>query len=469
MDNFIGEIISRYDHYYKVISVVEGSKPKQYIISCSVCSLDEELYPLGSIKSTKHKLIKRNTTPCGCGGRNTYTKQQIEILIKRRLANTGYEFLSFVDRYDGFKSKVRVRDTYTGYEACSFTVGRIFERGISSTTTRYENTKDRHVEDFFNSGSFHKDTEFYRNPVDAKQWWYICPVCSKDEYSVKGLCTGRFKSNITLLKRGCMACRCSKGFKFTQDQRELQVNNICKNNGWTFIGWAEEFRGSHTRIDWECKLGHENQSSIDNFTRGKGCRGCAWATGDGYFPSRKLEADYLYVCSVTECRGTSYPIGQNYFKVGRSFYPDRRMKELAKESEKKDNTIRKFSIQYLYTGSHIDVYSMEQTIHKEIFAEDKPTNGYGSSELISNTALDKVLSYLKGIHTVNQIFDISMVEGKVNSVQRLCKGILTETINYEKLSEIELIRLIEKVSYKLSTIISGLDNTKKMLRKGCNG
>ena len=124
---------------------------------------------------------------------------------------------------------------------------------------------------------------------------------------------------------------------------------------------------------------------------GKGCKHCAVSTGNGYFPSRRDEDDYLYVMKINE--DNTNP--KNYFKVGRSFNPERRSKELKGEVNRKDERNMDFYPVIYLKGSHGKIYNLEQKIHKK-FENHKPVNGYGSSELIHNSVFLEVLEYLKG-------------------------------------------------------------------------
>jgi hypothetical protein len=73
-DNFIG---SRLCTGKGVLEVKEISHKvnyiKSYILTCNVCSQDEELWPYGSIISTKGRLSK-GQFPCGCSGNTRWSE-----------------------------------------------------------------------------------------------------------------------------------------------------------------------------------------------------------------------------------------------------------------------------------------------------------------------------------------------------------------------------------------------------------
>lgn len=73
---------------------VNGRKRRVYILRCSVCSKDEELWPVGSIVATMGSLV-RGASPCACTRRPSWTPRQYEIIIKRLCAIKNCEFVGF--------------------------------------------------------------------------------------------------------------------------------------------------------------------------------------------------------------------------------------------------------------------------------------------------------------------------------------------------------------------------------------
>ena len=78
----------------------QGShKGKNYLIfSCSKCSKDSELWPLGSIRCLPCE-IKRGIPPCGCKKSIVYKEHQNRIRVKRKCESLGYEFLGWDGNY----------------------------------------------------------------------------------------------------------------------------------------------------------------------------------------------------------------------------------------------------------------------------------------------------------------------------------------------------------------------------------
>ena len=142
IDDFIGFSKEFESNTLTVKECVGGKGNKRkYIIECNVCSLDSELYPYGSLTTTKSNLITRSTPNCGC---NPYKQHmqvwQHEIKVKRICESKGLVFDGWVEsftgtnttsvklicRYHGLSENTKVDKLYTnegGCEPCSQELG----------------------------------------------------------------------------------------------------------------------------------------------------------------------------------------------------------------------------------------------------------------------------------------------------------------------------------------------------------
>jgi hypothetical protein len=77
---------------------------KRYIFTCSTCSTDEELWPYGSISSTKSP-ITNGATPCGCAAKVKWTREQYVVRLKRSASFLGIEFKGFHGEWKGNQTK----------------------------------------------------------------------------------------------------------------------------------------------------------------------------------------------------------------------------------------------------------------------------------------------------------------------------------------------------------------------------
>lgn len=200
----------------------------KFILECSVCSLDEELWKYGTIKSSKWNL-KNGQVPCGCGG-TKWSENQFKILVTRFCLEKGYVFHGWSENYRGNKTLLRLENTNTGNFWNSTSIANLFNGRGDPSVAKIENAKQVRVEDKVHINSFLQAgfTEAYTfwrserlNSSGGKDYWhYFCPKCSNDEYFEAGLCDGIFEAQAGDLKSGQKSCRCSKVYRWTKKQRE---------------------------------------------------------------------------------------------------------------------------------------------------------------------------------------------------------------------------------------------------------
>lgn len=65
---------------FTVIRKVSGGSKGNFVLSCSVCSLDRELWPEGSIQTTFNNL-KCGQSPCGCSRSPSWSVDQIQLRV----------------------------------------------------------------------------------------------------------------------------------------------------------------------------------------------------------------------------------------------------------------------------------------------------------------------------------------------------------------------------------------------------
>lgn len=196
-----------------------------------------------------------------------------------------------------------------------------------------------------------------------------------------------------VLRRGALSCRCSSCYRWTQEQREYRIKKICKEEGFTFIGWGtkEGYKNALSKFEWLCARNHKCSTPVDSFLSGTRCRDCgflktkenSYGNGYGCYPERRDEKDYLYILNFND----------RYIKVGRSFNLHQRFNQLARKSKiiREDTTILQ-----VYTSTHQTVYDTEQWLHEELrergFEYNEP-DGLWSTELFDLDCTD-ALSYL---------------------------------------------------------------------------
>lgn len=309
----------------KQIEVLEWIRtPAVYKVYCHTCAQDPELHN-GAIYETSAAFLKTGGMPCGCAKHPMWTPKQYQVRIRRSLDGSTV-VLHPVDQ------AVSSRGDFVTV-TCSTHVGHVWEvqvgsllRGTRCRLCYNERTSLRnfipdeiHVRDFTESGYFAEGSLFWRDREEITKWNYTCGRCSTDEYVINGLCSGVFSSTSTRLKKGNLPCRCS-GFQaaWTKEQREYQISQSEKvlSQDYFFIGWAETYKGSWTKINMRCgNPQHGNwQVHLTTYINGKSlCPSCA-----PYGYSRAKQG-YLYVITI-EGNG-----GIRFVGYGISNVPKRRL------------------------------------------------------------------------------------------------------------------------------------------------
>ncbi len=164
-----------------------------------------------------------------------------------------------------------------------------------------------------------------------------------------------------IINKGSGCAKCSNKYRPTEQEALQKCTDICKEMNYEVIGFVDGYKGAHkTRFEYICKIHGKQGVSYNAFVnQGNQCRGC-WkdklkelGNGNGYYPERKDETDYLYVLNFNS----------KFIKVGRSFDVDERINGLKKPSESGIKNINKLRI---FTATHQEIYDFEQELHSEL-------------------------------------------------------------------------------------------------------
>lgn len=347
-----------------------SGRTKKYTIECSICSKDTELF-LDDFKSTKGHLVN-GYVPCGCAKSPRWSEYQYKVRVQRECRVRGYIFHGWVEKFKGCKTKLDLENLKTGNRWGSTNIDRLMRGKGDPEEGKLKRKESKTLDDNVHSKAFHKagfaeDYVFTRSTerVGSRGWdvyWdYTCPTCSTDEYVKAGVCSGVFTSFISSLKKGIKSCRCGKSYRWTQKQREYQINKVCHEEGLTFISWCDEkvgYKSNKSKFNWKCSQGHDCKTSVVNFlSHSARCMTCRkdkqkeQGVGYGYYPHRTQEEDSLYILNFDN----------QYIKIGRSFQVDTRIKQLKKESG-----ITNINILRCIKGTHQEIYDLEQFLHMEL-------------------------------------------------------------------------------------------------------
>jgi len=184
---------------------------KLYVLQCNVCKEDPELFGDGLFISGKSNLDKGQIS-CGCSTKPLWTKEQLEVRLKREAESRGYIFHKLCDTYEKATTKIVVECKSHGIwdtmQANNFLRGQDCPSCSAISRSKnlvHHNTFEDEVfiERFKNSKLFPEGTTFVRNSLGFKDrylepcWDVTCPVC-QITFAARG----------AALYKGSMRCDC---------------------------------------------------------------------------------------------------------------------------------------------------------------------------------------------------------------------------------------------------------------------
>lgn len=178
---------------------------KLYVLKCSKCSLDSELYADGLFFSNKANLIKGGI-PCGCSDKHEHTEEQNRLRVQRVCDERGIKFLGWSGGYSTAvgNRKLILECEFHGVSETSY-FSNLMKKTGGTQCAKCINRKsdDEFIDRFKQFGKYHESVEFTRNErTDSRgtnTYWNInCPVC--------GLTAVSHASNII---RGVISCGCN--------------------------------------------------------------------------------------------------------------------------------------------------------------------------------------------------------------------------------------------------------------------
>ena len=167
----------------------------------------------------------------------------------------------------------------------------------------------------------------------------------------------KWTANIHNIINSDQSCpKCAGNIKLTEQEALQKCIDICKEMNYDVVGFEDGYKNVKSRFEYICKTHGKQNVSYGSFVNGgRRCGGCAkdLGNGNGYYPERKDEIDFLYVLNFND----------KFIKVGRSFDVDERIKSLRTVSKVPKTKIHKLSI---FTATHQEIYDYEQELHSEL-------------------------------------------------------------------------------------------------------
>lgn len=212
-----------------------------------------------------------------------------------------------------------------------------------------------------------------------QQWQFLILArrAAKDRFIVHGF-AGEFRGKNTKLELECLkdghkwtasvndvinkgrGCpKCAGNIRYAEQEALQKCIDICKQMEYDVVGFVDGYKGAlNTYFEYICKIHGKQEVRYHNFVNiGNRCSGC-WkdrqvelGNGNGYYPERKYETDFLYILDFDG----------KFIKVGRSFDVDKRIDSLKSLSK-----IKKIYKLRIFTATHQEIYDLEQELHNEL-------------------------------------------------------------------------------------------------------
>lgn len=244
---------------------------KKYLVSCSICSSDPELFP--EIWARKGDLLAHKLS-CGCATHPSYSKEQYETMCRRKCYQHGVTFLGLIEtsvRPSIVNLKVEFVDrggNLMQNMSVSYFLYR-YDPSKASTLIKCDNAHYEHKLRYL----FPQGTKFNRIGRSRKFMVY-CPICSENMLCRSGITSTWFESTYSNLLAGCKPCFCSGHYQYSALEYKARIIESMDLED-VFIDFTTPFIGNKTKFAWKCKCGYIHTQAIADFLSGKRCPSCS--------------------------------------------------------------------------------------------------------------------------------------------------------------------------------------------------
>lgn len=227
-----------------------GNK-KRYFCKCNICSNDEELWPEGSITTSKSDL-NRLRTPCGCASVVQWKQWQQIIRVQRYCKSRGYIYEGLAGKWKGGRTRIILFNPQDNNRWCP-TISNILHNksGCPKEALRLSGERQRMDKEVTGKVYRIKGSELTvteplpRGKNEPLNVICTCNICSKDKELWP---YGSIKSYKGSLDSGTLPCGCSSSTKLKKWQYKIIIERVCKERSLEFRGFKGKYRGCKTKI-----------------------------------------------------------------------------------------------------------------------------------------------------------------------------------------------------------------------------
>lgn len=213
-------------------SHTSSTNRKYYIIYCSECAKDTELFAEGFFRTLKGSLLF-GRLPCGCAGRVDWTEEQYKVLMTRSLETSSVKLLGWDGEYKRGKTKVLAVCEVHGEFKSGMSIGDYMQRGMYAGMCKdcgaikysqdMSKSDDHFIETFMSIGAYVDGTtityagfkQYPKNNTKYKHWEVFCPTCNIT-----------YTARSSTLQAGCIGCNCARS-----NQKQAYINKIYDFDG----------------------------------------------------------------------------------------------------------------------------------------------------------------------------------------------------------------------------------------------
>lgn len=384
----VGHVVDHDFGFYTLVNKLKNGGE----FTCSVCSLDEELFP--NYFKGSNAVFNLGRKICGCYKTYRWRAFQLEVQLKRKVALQGDEFISLDYKKCYSKFNWICKDGHAQYTSV---YNYLHDKSWCSGCNNGVKIDEEDVAIQIRSlGHYGRGSNFYRSGKvlgNLHEWIVDCEFCRSDIVSEKG---GRklFTSLLGNLRAGQLPCRCGR-YNYNEDEQEIFVEWFSVRNGYDYIG-QDTYEGSNTVFTLNCSRHGDFNIKFSNLE--SGCHGCSSFNHLGRYFYRLCEEDYLYILKCSDCN-----TGELFYKIGRSFNVKERLK----------NYRCGYNIELIYMekGTHEQIYKREHEIHKSInYREFKYTPKMyfpHITETYTGGILDAIVSFRKSDKVTDEVLIVS--------------------------------------------------------------
>lgn len=232
------------------------------------------------------------------------------MLVLMQCNKVGIEYLGYSGRWKAGNTVLRLHCPEHGIweklKLHNFLKG-ISCRGCGDVATRAARKKsDDHFIDIFLQKSETAKNFIFCNLQRKQKWRVKCKICSEDEYTKAGVCTGVFDVPYASLLAGHVPCRCAKGIRNkTDEQRVFRANQELEGTQYTCLSYC----GKTKRLTVKCEIHGNWQVAEQGILRAKSrCPACA-KTG---FDEKKPAVFYVLKVSSENNEFIGFGISNNF-------------------------------------------------------------------------------------------------------------------------------------------------------------